>query len=282
VIYDGFQAAVASGAPRKYAAILVDEQFGTAILRDAARRGYLTACPVEKSGQNEFDFEYGEEFARHIEALKPTFSKVLVRYNPNGDAALNARQTARLKRLSDYLHDSGRLFMFELLVPAEPSQMNRLHVDTKAFDQNVRPGLMVQAVRELQDAGVEPDVWKVEGMDRKVDCETFVAGARRNGREKVGCIILGRGEDQQKVREWLAIAASVSGFIGFAVGRTTFWDPMVDWRANRITREMAVAEIGRRYQEWVDIFEKGRSLRAESELLKRQALSRLENGGGHR
>ena len=78
----------------------------------------MTACPAEKSGQEEFDFEYGEEFARHIEAFSPTFCKVLVRYNPEGDRALNQRQTARLKRLSDYLHGSGRLFMFELLVHA--------------------------------------------------------------------------------------------------------------------------------------------------------------------
>ena len=85
------------GVPKHKAAILVDEQFGSAILRDAASNGYTTACPVEKSGQEEFDFEYGEEFAKHVEAFHPTFCKVLVRYNPEGDPALNARQAARLQ-----------------------------------------------------------------------------------------------------------------------------------------------------------------------------------------
>ena len=80
VIYDGFETAVAGGAPKKHAAILVDEQFGAAILRDAARQGFMTACPVEKSGYPEFNFEYGEDFAQHIEAFKPTFCKVLVRF----------------------------------------------------------------------------------------------------------------------------------------------------------------------------------------------------------
>jgi len=127
VIYDGFQAAVAGGAPKEHAAILVDEQFGAAILHDAALKGYMTACPAEKSGQKEFDFEYGEEFARHIEAFNPTFCKVLVRYNPEGDKALNRRQAARLKRLSDYLHGCGRLFMVELYVDAEPAQMEQFH-----------------------------------------------------------------------------------------------------------------------------------------------------------
>jgi 5-dehydro-2-deoxygluconokinase len=260
VIYDGFQAAVAAGVPKAKAGILVDEQFGAAVLRAAAKHGYLTSCPAEKSGQDEFDFEYGADFAKHIEAFDPTFCKVLVRYNPESDQALNRRQAERLKRLSDYLRSKGRSqFMFELLVPAEPAQLDRLKGDKKAYDREVRPGLMVRAIHELQEAGVEPDVWKIEGLDSRADCEKVVAAGRRGGRNQVGCIILGRGEDDKKVREWLATAAHVPGFIGFAVGRTTFWDPLVDWRAKKTTREAAVAEIARRYREWVDIFEKARA-----------------------
>jgi len=256
VIYDGFKAAVQDGVREEKAGILVDEQFGSAILRDAAAHRYTTACAVEKSGQDEFDFEYGEEFAKHIEAFRPTFSKVLVRYNPAGDRVLNARQAARLKRLSDYLHgQSGSRFMFELLVPAEKSQLDRLNGDKKAYDLQLRPRLMVQAIEELQDAGVEPDVWKIEGLDRRADCEKVVAAAKRRGRDRVGCIILGRGEDDQKVHEWLTTAAAVPGFIGFAVGRTSFWDPLVAWRAKKITREDAVSRIVRRYREFVDAFE---------------------------
>jgi len=260
LIYDGFKAAVAAGVPREKAGILVDEGFGAAILRDAAAEGYATACPAEKSGQAEFDFEYGDDFAQHIELFHPTFCKVLVRYNPEGDQALNRRQAARLTRLSEYLHAKSRSqFMFELLVPAEKAQLQRLNDDKKAYDLELRPRLMVGAIRELQDAGVEPDVWKIEGLDRREDCERIVAIARRGGRDRVGCIILGRGEDEKKVREWLTIAAGVPGFIGFAVGRTDFWEPLVGWRAKQTTREHAVAEIARRYREFVDIFEKGRA-----------------------
>src|SRR5215813_9791510 len=134
VIYDGFKAAVETGVPREKAGILVDEQFGAGILRDAAARGYTFAYAVEKSGQEEFDFEYGEDFAEHIEAFRPTFCKVLVRYNPEGDQALNQRQAARLKRLSDYLKRNGRSRMlFELLVPPEKAQLDRLKGDKKAY-----------------------------------------------------------------------------------------------------------------------------------------------------
>jgi len=259
VIYEGFKSAVAAGVPKEKAGILVDEQFGAAILRDAAARGYATACPAEKSGQEEFDFEYGEDFAKHIEAFHPTFCKVLVRYNPEGDQVLNRRQSARLKRLSDYLHNESRsLFMFELLVPPEKAQLDKLKGDKKAYDLELRPRLMVETIRQLQDAHVEPDVWKIEGLDRKEDCEKIVAAARQGGRDKVGCIILGRGENDQKVREWLTTAAAVPGFIGFAVGRTDFWEPLIDWRDKKTTRDAAVAEIARRYREFVDVFESAR------------------------
>jgi 5-dehydro-2-deoxygluconokinase len=261
VIYDGFKAAVAAGVAKEKAGVLVDEQFGAAILRDAAREGYATACPAEKSGQDEFDFEYGEKFAEHIEAFQPTFCKVLVRYNPEGDATVNARQRERLRRLSEYLHRAGRSrFMFELLVPATPAQLARVRGDKKAYDRELRPGLMVQAIRQIQDAGVEPDVWKIEGLDGRPLCESVVAAVRRGGRGRVGCIILGRGEDDTKVRGWLATAAGVEGFIGFAVGRTTFWEPLTGWRAGAITRSAAVAEIARQYREWIDVFERAREL----------------------
>jgi 5-dehydro-2-deoxygluconokinase len=256
VIYDGFRAALQAGIPEQKAGILVDEQFGAAILQNARAHGYTTACPAEKSGQEEFDFEYGDDFAKHIEALQPTFCKVLVRYNPEGDHALNTRQAARLRRLSKYLHSkSSSLFMFELLVPAEKTQIERLKGDKKAYDIELRPRLMVETIEELQDAGVEPDVWKIEGLDNRKDCEKVVGAARRGGRDKVGCIILGRGEDDQKVHEWLATASGVPGFIGFAVGRTSFWDALVNWRAKKITREQALNDIARRYREFVEIFE---------------------------
>jgi len=182
IIYDGFNATLANGLPKEKTGILVDEQFGAGILRDANSKNIITALPAEKSGQEEFDFEYGEDFARHIEAIGPTFCKVLVRYNPRGDLALNTRQTTRLTRLSEFLADQSRSrFMFELLVPAEKTQLETLNGDKATYDRELRPRLMVEAIQELQDAGVEPDLWKVEGLDRREDCESVVAAARAGG-----------------------------------------------------------------------------------------------------
>ena len=256
VIFEGFERAIAEGVPKEKAGILVDEQFGSAILRAARDKGFHFAMSAEKSGQEEFDFEYGEDFAAHIEEFQPTFSKVLVRYNPGADAAMNRKQAARLKRLSDYLQGAGGArFMFELLVPATKDQLAQCGGDKKAYDLDQRPALMVKAIEELQSAGVEPDVWKIEGLDRREDCEKIVAAAKAGGRENVNCIILGRGEDDAKVHQWLSTAASVPGFVGFAVGRTDFWDPLVNMRSGKITIEEAIAEMARRYREFVDVFE---------------------------
>jgi myo-inositol catabolism protein IolC len=255
VIYEGFQAAIALGVPRERGGILVDEEFGIEILHDATGQRFVTALSTETSGSDEFEFEYGDAFAEHIEAIGPTFAKVLVRYNPEGDAALNQRQTARLRQLSEYCRRVGQLFMFELLVPATPAQLRDVHGEKSAYDLRLRPELMLETIHTLQAAGIEPDVWKIEGLDRREDCERMVAVARRDGRHDVGCIVLGRGADERKVVSWLETAASVPGFIGYAVGRTTFWDAVADFVAHTATRDEAVARIAARFAEWAAIFE---------------------------
>jgi myo-inositol catabolism protein IolC len=256
VIYDGFKAAAMRNQRlHARAGILVDEQFGRTILSDAADQGYVTCLSTERSGQEEFEFEYGEAFARHIESVNPTFAKVLVRYNPESDPAMNRRQTERLRRLSDYLARTQRLFMFELLVPATRAQLERVGGARPVYDREVRPTLMVAAVETLQQAGVEPDVWKIEGLDRREEYERMVEVARRDGRTGVSCIVLGRGLDEQAVSRWLSVAASVPGFIGFAVGRTTWLEAVTEWRARTIERAEAVAQIAKRFREWAAIFE---------------------------
>jgi myo-inositol catabolism protein IolC len=261
VIYDGFRQALLCGVPSELAGILVDEEFGADILLDASRNGYVTALSTEKSGSDEFEFEYGDTFAQHIELFQPTFAKALVRFNPEGDAALNERQTTRLRRLSEYCRAAGQKFMFELLVPPTNAQLDRVG-GAERYDRHIRPALMLDTIRTLQDSGVQPDIWKVEGLDSPDDCERVVETARRDGRDEVGCIVLGRGADEEKVRSWLQITASVEGFIGFAVGRSTFWSPIADLLAKKITREQAASRIAQRYGEWVTIFEQAHHAQA--------------------
>jgi myo-inositol catabolism protein IolC len=253
VIFDGFLQTLASGAPREAAGVLVDEIFGSEVARQARAAGALLAMPVEASGRREFDFEYGEAFGEHIQRFDPTFAKVLVRYNPD-DPEGNATQTARLKRLSDWLHARDRLFLFELLVPATQAQLTQLGGNADRYDHELRPELMVRAMAELQGAGVEPDIWKIEGLDTREDCERVVEQARAGGRSRVACVVLGRGASQSKVEHWLRTAAGVSGFSGFAVGRTIWMDSLVAYRDGAASREAAAERIATIYQRAIEVY----------------------------
>jgi myo-inositol catabolism protein IolC len=259
VIYDGFKVALRKGVRQENAGILVDAQFGERILRDCVKNGYITCLPAEKSGQAEFQFEYGDRYASVIEDYQPTFVKTLVRYNPEDDEPMNRRQAARLRELGEYLHSHGRYFMFELLVPATVEQMDRVEGDHAHYDRELRPSLMMGAIKELQGAGVEPDVWKIEGLDMREDCVKVAQVARRDGRDHVGCILLGRGSNAPAVIDWLKKAAGVPGFIGFAVGRTTFWEPIVAYRDGKATREQAAEQIADHYIAWVNVFKGAQS-----------------------
>ncbi|MDR3606328.1 MAG: DUF2090 domain-containing protein [Oligoflexia bacterium] len=258
IIFEGFKKAVAAGVPKDKAGILVDEQFGSEILKQAKSAGFMTACPAEKSGQDEFDFEYGAEYGAHIARFMPSFVKVLVRYNPEADAAANKTQAARLKQLSDYCHGHGNKFMFELLVPATPAQLAKAGGDTARYDRDLRPGLMVQAMKELQNYGIEPDVWKLEGIETEADSRRVAEQARIGGRSNVGVIVLGRGENAEKVKHWLTTAAKVPGVIGFAVGRTVFWEPLKGVKESKWSREKAADMIAENFKSLCDLWQNAR------------------------
>jgi len=254
LIFDAHLQALAAGAPADACGVLVDEEFGAAVARRARKEGVPLAMPVERSGQDEFSFEYGAEFGAHIEEFDPTFAKVLVRYNPEGDATANRRQTAQLGTLSRWLRKRERKFLFELLVPPTTEQLDRVDGHQREYDRELRPALVVEVIAAMQAAGVEPDVWKIEGLDDRAACAQVVAQARSGGRDGVTCIVLGRGADEPQVIEWVKIGAAVDGFDGFAVGRTLWQDALKDFLAGALTREQAVDQIARRYRDVIDAY----------------------------
>ena len=257
LIFEGFLKALDEGAPKDAAGILVDEQFGTDVVREAKSKGLLFAMPVEKSGQNEFDFQYGDDFGKHIEDLDPAFSKVLVRYNPDGDQEMNKRQSERLKRLGDWLHDNNRKYLFELLVPAEDDQLESVGGDEDRYDKELRPDLMLRAVEEIQAAGIEPDIWKIEGLDKREDCERIAEATRRDGRDNVVCVVLGRGANDDAVDHWLRMGAGVPGYVGLAIGRSIWWDSLKGYLDGGISREDAAAQISKNYRRFIDVYKAG-------------------------
>jgi myo-inositol catabolism protein IolC len=254
IIYAGFRQAIAGGAPKDACGVLVDEEFGAGIARSAKAAGYTLAMPVEQTGRQEFEFEYGDQFGAHIGVFDPTFAKVLLRYNPDGDPQLNGRQEAKLARLTSWLRDHHRDLLLELLVPATEAQLGQVDGDRDAYDRTLRPALVVRALAALQDAGVEPRIWKVEGLDDSADCERVVAQARRAGRDDVECVVLGRGADRARVTDWLQEAAPVPGYIGFAVGRTIWENVLREHLHGRLEPAAASEQIADEYRRLIDVY----------------------------
>jgi 5-dehydro-2-deoxygluconokinase len=258
LIYEGMEVAVKRGLDAAATGVLVDEQFGGNIPYEARAEGLKLSMPVEKSGQNEFDFQYGAEFGAHIEKFNPDFSKVLVRYNPDDpDTDLNKRQLDRLKELADWLHANGRKFLFELLVPATDAQLESVGGSSDRYDAELRPELMRRSIEDCQKFGIEVDIWKIEGVDEQSDAAMLAEQARSGeGREGVTCVLLGRGASTEKVEEWLRAASPVQGFIGFAIGRSIWWDALKAFLDKELDREAAAAKIADNYLHFVGVYEK--------------------------
>jgi 5-dehydro-2-deoxygluconokinase len=257
LIFEGMVKASATGSVHEdQLGVLVDEQFGGTIPQEGKERGLKLAMPVEKSGQNEFDFEYGDQFGEHITKFDPDFSKVLVRYNPEDEAELNRRQLERLTRLADWLHEHDRKFLFELLVPATDAQLESVGGDTERYDAELRPELMRRAIAETQDFGCEVDIWKIEGVDAREDAERLAVQTRTGpGRENVVCVLLGRGASDEKVDQWLRVAAPVEGFVGFAIGRSIWWDALKGFLDGSLERDAAAERIAANYLRFIRVYE---------------------------
>ena len=257
LIFEGMLKAVAQGLDAGTAGVLVDEQFGSDIPQRAREGGLKLALPVEKSGQNEFDFQYGDDFGQHIEKFDPDFNKVLVRYNSDDDQTMNQRQLDRLKRLADWLHEHDRKFLFELLVPATDAQLAEVDGDADRYDAELRPELMRRAIADIQAAGIEVDIWKIEGVDQREDAEMLAEQARSGeGRQGVTCVVLGRGASTEKVEQWLQVATTVDGFIGFAIGRSIWWDALKGFLAKALDRDAAAAQIAEHYLHFMRVYER--------------------------
>ncbi|HEX3432471.1 MAG TPA: DUF2090 domain-containing protein [Solirubrobacteraceae bacterium] len=256
LIFEGMLQAVGAGADPAVTGVLVDEQFGSTVPEEAHERGLKLAMPAERSGQNMFDFQYGDDFGEHILKFDPDFTKVLVRYNPDGDAEENRVQLGKLKRLSDWLVEHDRKFLFELLVPAEPGQLESVDGDSDRYDSELRPELMRRAIADIQDVGIVVDIWKIEGVDERSDCQMLVEQARTDGRDGVVCVVLGRGADDDKVDQWLQAAAPVDGFVGFAIGRSIWWDPLKAYVDGKIERSAGAKQIAENFLRFVQVYER--------------------------
>jgi myo-inositol catabolism protein IolC len=257
VVYEGAHQAAEQELPGGRAGLLVDEELGADVARRAKADGFVLAMPIERSGTKLFELEYGDEFPEHVEAFDPDYFKVLVRFNPGDDQSDKRTQITRLAEVTRWAEDTGRQWLFELLVPPTREQLSE-YEDQDGFDAGARPQLTAEAIRSLRDGGVRPTIWKLEGYDSVEGAELVLHTVAADADHQAECIVLGRNAPVGKVEHWLEVAAPLPGFAGFAVGRTIWQSALEDLLAGRIERQEAVDVIAQRYRSMIDTYSNAR------------------------
>jgi myo-inositol catabolism protein IolC len=246
LIYAGL-ARARSQLPGGRAGVLVDERYGQQVIEAARSDGVVLAVPVERSGREWFELEWRQDWLEHVAAVRPDYAKVLVRDNPAFPRAQREQQLRALREVSDALHGLGVPLLYELLVPATGSQLAAAGESTDSYDRDVRPGLVTQVIADNQAAGVESAIWKVEGLETADAARAVVDQIRAGGRDHVDTIVLGRDAPAARLDHWLAVAAPIDGFVGFAIGRSIWEEPIASHNRGNTDSEQAASQIAERY-----------------------------------
>ena len=250
MIFEGLRAALPSLSYGR-AGVLVDERYGQDVI-DAARaagQSVVLAVPVEASGHDWFTLEWGDHWLDHVEAVKPDYAKVLIRDNPDFDAARREAQLGQLAQVSAGLQDAGVPLLYELLVPATDAQLSQADHDAGAYDRDIRPGLVARVIADNQAHEVEPALWKVEGLET-VDAARQVARQAKAGGRAADLIVLGRDAPAERLDHWLEVASQVDAFVGFAIGRSIWEDVVREYEASDLgaaAADAARGQIAQRY-----------------------------------
>lgn len=255
LIFRGLLAALDRGAERSVTGVLVDERYGAEVAARARAAGLRLAMPIEASGHDWFTLEYGDlgqrTWLEHVERFSPDYVKVLVRDNPDFAAGDRRAQMDDLAVVSRTLREAGRTFLVELLVPATADQAGRLGA---RYDADLRPDLTVQVITEMQQAGVEPGIWKIEGLETAAAAARVVAAAQQGGRGDVRCIVLGRDAPAERLDHWLEIAAPTPGFEGFAIGRSIWEEPLAGHLAGQLGADQLTGRVADNYLHYVGTY----------------------------
>lgn len=249
---------LSGSVPRESLAYLVDEEYGAAAASLARERGLYLAMPIEASRtkvlQLQFPDDYPDRFARYA----PQSVKALVFHNPADDADRKKAQLDLLRRIGEFAREQQRDYLLEVLITPTSEQLERSGGDLAGFRANLFPELLADSIGEMQEHGIEPDIWKIEGLHTVQDAVDVAAQANRDGRDHVRCIVLGSGESPATVQRWLSNASAVPSFAGFAIGRTIWNEPLADLFAGRVSRDEAIGTMARSFAELITAFGRDR------------------------
>ena len=240
--YDGFLLARdRSAAVRECGALLIDEQYASPVITEALKAGVNVGTPAEKAGS--FPLAWCEPFSR---ALTGAFVKVLVRHRPDDDREIRDRQWAKLKALQTWCHGAGKPLVIEVLVA-------RRQEPEEEFEASGRPAMLAGFIGEAYRRALAPDFWKIEGTPSKEGARIIDAAIAADSWCRQ--IILGKAADLDTIHRWFAAAAGSPTAVGFAIGRSVFWEPSEAFLSGTRTAGQAAADICANYLRLVDAWD---------------------------
>jgi myo-inositol catabolism protein IolC len=227
LVYQALLDAVAELPAQIQPGVLIDEQYGASVAELVSHSAdAVSLCmPLEASGQEWFRFAYGEDWQRHADFFAAGHAKVLLRDNPGLDPARREQQARGVAQVSAWAASAARSLIVDLRVPATGADQDVTEGNMDRYDHELRPGHTVAVMEYLQDHGVEPALWTVEGPGRHDDAVAVAAMAQRGGRQ-ARCLAGGRHAPYDTLKYWLQVAAPIPGWAGFAIGGSIWWDPL--------------------------------------------------------
>lgn len=245
--------------PSNSLAYLVDEEYGAEAARQARDRGHYLAMPIEASRTKILQLQYPQDYKERFTRFDPHCVKALVFHNPADDTDRKKEQVRLLREIESFARSQDRDFLLEVLITPTDDQLRDCAGDKTTFRTDLFPRLLVESIAELQDEGIEPDIWKVEGLASTQETMEVATQATSQGRSHVRCVVLGSGESQETVSQWLANASTVPAFSGFAIGRTVWHQPIADVFSGKISREESVTTMADTFRSLISEFARGRA-----------------------
>ena len=179
LIFEGMLQAVGAGADASATGVLVDEQFGSTVPAEAHEKGLKLAMPAERPARTCSTSSTATTSAS-TSCVRSRLHQGAGALQPRGRRAENSEQLGKLKRLSDWLKRTTASSCSSCWCPPR-TLSSRPSAATATATTPSCPQLMRRAIAEIQDAGIVVDVWKIEGVDERSDCEMLVEQARAAG-----------------------------------------------------------------------------------------------------
>ena len=234
-----------STAVRESGALLVDQQYSSAVIAEALETGLTVGTPAEKAGVVPLAWAT-EPFSA---ALTGAFVKVLARYRSDDDPGVLAEQWAKLEALQAWCRGAGKPFVLEVLVA-------RRQEPEDTFEASGRPAMLTAFIADAYRRGLAPEFWKIEGTLAPQGARTIDAaiGAHPSCRQ----IILGKAAELSTIDRWFSACAASATATGFAIGRSVFWEPSAAYLTGATTADDAAATICDNYLNLVAAWERSR------------------------